>query len=215
MVTLMQRREFARTLLIGTGAACSLALPAAHAALNAAGKRSRLHAVLARAEGVDGGLRWRPIEQCTSVACAASQRVRVVIDSLAFPLTFRPLVIDAMLATRDGLKPFRVATYQPGAVSPVSKPFAFEVDTSGLAGFRVEHANAMRGDVSVAGSALLGTKRPVLAAGRYLMLMGDTEHAPDVDILPVPAEAARPVADAPADALAFAWLAFSVMPASA
>jgi hypothetical protein len=210
----MQRREFARTLLLGTGAACSLVLPTAHAALNA-GKRRHLHAVLARAEQAGGGLRWRPIEQCTSAACAASQRVRVVIDSLGFPASFRPLVIDAMLATHAGLKPFRIATYQPGAVSPLSKPFAFEVDTSGLAGFRVEHANALGGEVSIAGSALLGARRPALAAGRYLMVMGDAEHAPDVGVLPVPAEAARSVADAPADALAFAWLAFSVTPASA
>ncbi len=210
----MQRREFARTLLIGTGAACSLALPTAHAALNA-GKRPRLHAVLARAAEAGNGQRWRPIEQCTSVACAASQRVRIVIDSLGFPATFRPLVIDAMLATRDGLKPFRIATYQPHTVSPISKPFAFEVDTSGLAGFRVEHANVMPGDVSVAGSALLGAMRPILAAGRYLMVMGDADQAPDVAVLPVPLDAAQPIAETTTDAQAFAWLAFSVKPASA
>ncbi|HMM66070.1 MAG TPA: hypothetical protein PKC03_03925 [Dokdonella sp.] len=209
----MQRRDFARALLLGTGAACSLSLPTAYAALNG-GSRTRLHAVLGRADATAGGPRWRAIEDCASGACPAAQRLRVAIDSLGFPVRFRPLVIDAMFATRDGLKPFRVATYQPGAISPVSKPFAFEVDAAGLAGFRVELAGTVPGDARITGSALLGASRPVLDAGRYLLAMGDTGHAPDLGMLQVPLDAAQSPFDAAAGDAPLAWLAFSVTPSS-
>lgn len=209
----MQRREFARTLLLGTGAACSLSFPAAYAAINA-GPRAALRTVLARAEVATSGQRWRPIELCSSGACPAPLRVRVAIDSLGIPGSFRALVVDAMFATRDGLKPFRVATFQPGAVSPASKPFAFEVDAAGLAGFRIEHANADPGNASVAASALLGALRPTLDAGRYLLAMSDT-GVPDLGALPVPPEANQPVVLSTGDNLPFAWLAFSVQPSGA
>lgn len=210
----MQRRDFARTLLLGTGAACSLSLPTAYAALDS-GARTCLHAVLARADMAAGGMRWRPIEDCASGTCPAPRRVRVAIDSLGFPGSFRPLVIDAMFATRDGLRPFRVATFQPDAVSPLSKPFAFEADAAGLAGFRIEHASTVPGAVRIAGSALLGARRPVLDAGRYLLAMSDTVHAPDVSALDVPLDSAQSLFAASGDDAPLAWLAFSVTPTSA
>jgi hypothetical protein len=203
----MQRRDFVRTALIGGGAALTLALPAASAALSPRVDRS-LRSRLARLDTDAGVSRWRPLEHCSSEACAAPERVRFTIDALGFPSAFRAVAIDAMFATPEGLHPFRMASHQPDSLSPTSKPFSFEVDSATLAGFRCEHRGTAPGAVEITSSALLGHRRPVLAAGRYLLVVSDQEHAIDIESLPEPmASAPSHAAENAAD---FAWLAFSV-----
>ena len=137
-----QRRDFVRNSLFGTGAALAFALPYGRAVLNARTRfdsESELRSMLARVESSAAHQSWRLLDQCADDTCAAASRVRIVIDSLNFPQTFRALRIDAMFATVAGIKAFRIASFQPGAVSPASKPFAFEVGAAGLVGFRSEH----------------------------------------------------------------------------
>ena len=207
----MQRREFARTLLLGTGAACSFSLPSAFAARSTTVKLP-LRAVLAKAEGAVDNPRWRRIEDCGGDVCVASRRVRVAIDALGFPSSFRPLVVDAMFDTREGIKPFRVATFQPGQLSPASKPFSFDVDSAGLAGFRAELCGLTQGEVTIAGSALLSASRPVLAAGRYLLALSDLEDRIEVGAFSVPNQAGIPLVNANGHEPLFAYLSFSVQP---
>lgn len=207
----MQRRDFVRTALLGTGAVCSLALPSAYAALNTHSQKP-LRTALARLETRDRVSRWRSLDRCSSEACSAPQRVRVAIDALAFPTHFGALSIDAMFDTHAGVKPFRVASHQPDSLSPSSKPFAFEADSAGLAGFRVEHAAVSTGSSSVCASSLLGATRPVLAAGRYLLVISRDEGMPEFESIGAPESAAHPIVDAGGNDPHFAWLTFSVQP---
>lgn len=206
----MQRRDFLRTALASAGAAGSLAIPAVHAARRAEAQPT-LHALLARAEGQGGDtVRWRPLDQCGSEACAASTRVRISIDRLQFPAGFGALAVDAMFATAHGIRPFRMATYQPDSLSPASKPFAFEVDAVGLAGFRAEHADVSGEALAVASSPLLGVARPALAGGRYLLVLARDGDRFDVDSIAVSAHPADAVLAGDGNAPAFACIAFSV-----
>lgn len=207
----MQRRDFVRTALFGSGAVCSLALPSAYAALNR-DERSPLRTSVARLETRDGSSRWRSLEHCSSDTCSAAQRVRVAIDALGFPAVFRGLAIDAMFDTQAGLRPFRIASHQPASLSPISKPFSFEADSASLAGFRAEHADTDPGSMAVAGSALLGSSRPVLAGGRYLLVISRELPLPDIESLAVPLHTADPIVGADGNAAGFGWLTFSVHP---
>ena len=207
----MQRRDFVRTALFGTGAACSLALPSAYAACSS-DMRNPLHMRLARASTRDGFAQWRSIERCGSEVCAAPQSVRITVDALAFPVDFGALSIEAMFATNAGLRPFRIAGHQPGSLSPSSKPFSFEADSAALAGFRAEHVEASTGSSGVCASALLGAARPVLAVGRYLLVVSNVSDSPDIESLPVPSHAAESIVTGHGGDAHFAWLAFSVQP---
>lgn len=205
----MQRREFVRSALFAGGAACTLGAPSAFAA-GQGEPRSVLRSILARLDTDATAPRWRALDECSSASCGAAQRVRVAIDALGFPATFRALAIDAMFATHAGIRPFRIAHYQPDSLSPASKPFSFESDSSALAGFRIEHAAEHGGSLAMASSATLGSARPVLAAGRYLLLIGDGEALPDVAALAAPAHATdAPVPRSFGDPR-FAWLGFTV-----
>ncbi|MEO8458954.1 MAG: hypothetical protein ABI451_00355 [Dokdonella sp.] len=141
--------------------------------------------------------------------------MRITIDALGFPDMFRSVAIDAMFATHHGLKPVRIATFQRGAVSPVSKPFAFEVDGAGLAGFRAEHAGSDADVVAIASSALLASARPTLTPGRYLLALTTASNGIDIDSIGVAADPAASVVDKTGNAPAFAWLSFSVHPLTA
>ena len=203
----MQRRDFVRTALIGGGAALTLALPAASAALRPNVDRP-LRSRLARLDTGSGIARWQPLEQCSSEACAAPERMRFSIDALQFPSAFRAVVIDAMFATAQGLRPFRMASHQPDSLSPTSKPFSFDVDSATLVGFRCEHRGSAPGTVAIASAALLGDNRPVLAAGRYLLVVSDQDRAIDIGSFPVTTDSMPGHADG--HVAQFAWLAFSV-----
>jgi hypothetical protein len=205
----MQRRDFVRTALLGTGAACSLALPSAYAAIGNAGKYP-LRTELARLEEQGGTARWRSIERCASDACTAPQRVRISIEALAFPVGFGVLSIDAMFDTSAGVKPFRVASHQPQSLSPSSKPFSFEADSAGLAGFRAEHVDATSGSTRVCASPLLGASRPVLAVGRYLLVVANDAGVPDIESLSTPSADSDLIAMRNGVEMDAAWLSFSV-----
>lgn len=205
----MQRREFIRSTLLASGAACALGAPTVFAG-RLQQREAPLRTHLAKLESKGSLARWLPIEHCASGACDPAEELRVRITSLGFPRHFRALSIDAMFNTTHGLRPFRVAHYQPGAVSPVSKPFSFTVASASLAGFRVEHTVADSAAVDVAASALLGQHRAALTTGDYLLLASVAERAMDISALPTDAVLAPAGEDA-----AFAWLRFSVHPHSA
>ena len=207
----MQRREFAKNLLFGTGAVCTLGLQNARAALHPRSK-SALYAVLARVEGTADNERWLRIERCQGDGCATPRQVRVNIEALGFPSSFRGMAIDAMFDTREGLRPFRVASFQPGQASPISKPLGFDADSAGLAGFRAELAGAAPGEMVLTSAALLSASRPTLAPGRYLLALGAGEHPINIEALPVPRQAGMPIVDASGRELPFAYLGFSVQP---
>lgn len=210
----MQRRDFVRSALFGTGAACSLVLPSAYAALGT-GAKNPLRTELARLEQQGGIARWRSIKHCASDACLAPRRVRITIDALAFPADFGALSIDAMFDTSAGVKPFRVASHQPQSLSPSSKPFSFEADSAGLAGFRTEYADAASGSSMVCASPLLGASRPVLAAGRYLLVVARDADMPDIESLSPRSEGADSIAARHGVEMNAAWLSFSVRPLTA
>lgn len=210
----MQRRDFVRNALLGTGVACSLALPSAYAAIGNAGKHP-LRTELARLDEQGGTARWRSIERCASDACTAPQRVRITIDALAFPEDFGVLSIDAMFDTSAGVKPFRVASHQSQSVSPSSKPFSFEADSAGLAGFRAEHVEATSGSTRVCAAALLGASRPVLASGRYLLLVARDAGVPDIESLSMPGEDSGLITTRDGIEVNAAWLSFTVRPLTA
>lgn len=174
----MQRRDFARTLLLGAGAVCTLTAPVSRTAL-AAGTKARLHAMLARERSQTGRTRWQPIDSCRSDTCAIASRIRVDIESIAFTPTLRPLVVDAMLDTHAGLRPFRIASFQPDSHSPASKPFSFEIERSGLAGFRGELVGDQDTALHIGSVAALGPARPALDPGRYMLAFA--ESARDID----------------------------------
>ena len=115
-----------------------------------------------------------------------------------------------MFATSVGLRPFRVAGHQPDSLSPSSKPFSFEADSTALAGFRAERVEANPGSSAVCASALLGAARPVLSVGRYLLVVGDEAGLPDIESLPVPGQSAESIVTGNGGETRFAWLAFSV-----
>lgn len=200
----MQRRDFVRTALFGTGAACSLVLPSAYASLNRKAGQP-LRTALAKLRSNADCARWVPIEQCSDGVCDLTGNLRVEITGLGFPQHFRSFSIDAIFDTTAGLRPFRIAQYQPGAISPASKPFSFNVASASLAGFRVEHANADSVAIEAAGAALLGPGRARLATGEYLLLTMADERAVDVSSLPTEGALAPAGADA-----TFAWLRFRV-----
>lgn len=209
-MNLMQRRDFLRTALSGAGAAGALALPVVQAA-RLSDAPPRLHALLARADAVGDRLRWLPLDQCRSEACTATERSRISIDRLQFPAGYGAVAVDAMFATAHGILPFRMASYQPDSLSPISQPFAFEAYASGLAGFQAEHARP--GDDAartVASAALLGSARPALTDGRYLLLLSrDTERA-DLAAVAVSAQATDSIVAVDGSELPFACIAFSV-----
>ena len=207
----MQRRDFVRTALFGTGALCSLALPSANAALRSEGQRE-LRVALARCESRNGASRWRALDQCSSGECTTPQRVRIAIDALGFPSTFGGFAIDAMFDTQAGLRPFRIASHQPASLSPTSKPFSFEADSAGLAGFRAEHAERVAGAITVGSASLLGPSRPVLDAGRYLLMMTRDSRAQDLEALVVPDSSTHPIVAANGEETRFGWLTFTVHP---
>ena len=207
----MQRRDFVRTAIFGTGAALSLTLPSAHAALKL-NSRVPLRTELARLEAHGEQSRWRSLDRCSSAACDAPKRVRIAVEALGFPSTFRALAIDAMFDTNVGLQPFRIGGYQPGSLSPRSKPFSFEADPTALAGFRVEHAETTAGSIAVASSAVLGASRPVLAVGRYLLVVSEAVGTPVVETLLAPSDLSDPVAFMSSEKPHFAWVTFSVYP---
>ncbi|MBL0163785.1 MAG: hypothetical protein IPP82_09150 [Xanthomonadales bacterium] len=205
----MQRRDFVRTALFGTGAACSLALPSAYAALSRSAA-PLLHTSLARLEGSDATQHWRSLDQCSGDACAPPQRVRLRIDAIGFPSEFGALAIDAMFATDEGLRPYRIASHQPDSISPSSKPFSFEVDSATLAGFRAELAGTTSGSLAIASSALLGRVRPVLAQGRYVLALSAHGQSVRFDSIDVPADPGHELRDRSGGECDFAWLTFSV-----
>ncbi len=205
----MQRRDFVRSALFGTAALGSFTLPLAAVGAAADGERP-LMSRLARLEPGVGGARWRSLEHCSSDACAMPERVRLRIEALGFPAARRAIAIDAMFATPDGLRPFRMAGFQPDSLSPASKPFAFEVDSASLAGFRCERQGTQPGAIAVASAALLGPARPHLAEGRYLLVVGEQASAFDFDALPIPAATAARIEQSGGPSTAWAWLAFSV-----
>ena len=150
-------------------------------------REAPLRTQLAKLESTGALARWLPIEHCSSGACDPGENLRVQINALGFPMHFRALSIDAMFNTIHGLRPFRIAHYQPGSLSPASKPFSFNVASASLAGFRVEHALANSAAVEVAGSALLGqTSRS--AQHRRLHAGGSVaERAMDISAVPTDA----------------------------
>jgi hypothetical protein len=198
----MQRRDFVRTALFGSGAACALALPSAYATLNR-NSTPPLRIALAQLQSNADSARWTPIEHCVSAACDMTGTLHVQITALGIPQHFRAFSIDAMFDTTAGLRPFRIAQFQPGAVSPTSKPFSFGVTSSSLAGFRIEHAGADALAVEVAGAALLGPRRAAIEEGEYLLLATADEQAVDVSSLSTDLGLGSAGADA-----AFAWLRF-------
>lgn len=204
----MQRRDFVRTALFGTGAACTFALPALASAIRTAG--APVSVVLARAEPMQDRMHWLPIQQCSSGACVESRRIRVAIEALSFPPTFGPVSIDAMFTTRDGLRPFRVAVFRPDSMSPASKPFSFEVDEAGLAGFRIEQTAPDSGRTTTSSSSVLGAARPVLARGRYLLAIGGAGTCIDLESVDVPQQAQQPLALCSGAEPAFAYLSIAV-----
>lgn len=214
MVISMQRREFVRSALFGTGAALSLALPAAVAALDTR-RNVPLRASLARLETHGDNARWQPIERCSAGECVPGRLARVELTALGFPQHFQSLSIEAMFATTEGLRPFRIAHYEPGAVSPASKPFSFDVDAAALVGFRVGHASPRSAQAQVAGSAFPGKDRMALVAGHYVLAASLGQDAPDFGSLEVPAETSLPMQTRDGRAVRFAWLRFSVHPLDA
>jgi hypothetical protein len=167
----MQRRDFARTLLLGAGAACTLGTPVSRTALAANASRN-LHALLAREQTRDGLQEWVPIEHCVAEACVFPSRLRIDIETIDFVATGEPLVVDAMFETHAGLKPFRIASFQPGSFSPMSKPFSFEFAHASLAGFRGELGSRSEGTLRIGGVAVSGPAHPALAPGRYRLALG-------------------------------------------
>lgn len=180
----MQRRDFARTLLLGASAACTLALPVSRNAF-AANPLGSLRAVLAREQVRSGQARWRHIESCAADTCTDSPRVRIDIEAITFAPTLPPLVIDAMVDTHVGLRPFRIASFQPESLSPASKPFSFEIERSGLAGFRGELGQAGTDPLRIGSVAALSPNRPELLPGRYLLAFAESASDIDLDALSV------------------------------
>jgi hypothetical protein len=181
----MQRRDFARTLLLGAGVACTSGTPFSRSAIAATADRS-LHAQLAREQFSSGLRQWVPIERCRTVACAFTAKLRVDIETIDFGSAGEPLVVDAMFETHAGLKPFRIASFQPGSLSPLSKPFSFEITHASLAGFRGELGTRSKGSVRIAGVATSTSAHPTLSPGRYVLsLAGRTTDRARTASLPV------------------------------
>ncbi len=164
----MRRREFLQNSLRGAGAVVAASLPVP---LLAAASATVPGLSLARLEGEGAQRRWQDLHTCAA-ACGGQARVRIDIDALAFPDAFASVAVEAMFVTDVGLTPFRIAAFDRGAVSPVSKPFGFEAARDGLAGLRVERR--LDGDVpshGVASAGLLGGIHAQLAPGRYLLAL--------------------------------------------
>lgn len=176
----MQRREFARTLLLGAGVACTLGTPASRLAF-AANATRRLHAQLAREHTRDGVAKWIPVAQCVGEACAPASRLRIDIESIDFMPIGEALVVDAIFETHAGPRPFRIASFQPGGLSPLSKPFSFEAAHTSLAGFRGELGSRDGDSLRIGGVAVAGPAHPALVPGRYRLALARGEVGPTAD----------------------------------
>ena len=210
----MQRRDFFRAAILGTGALATVSLTRTSAAMVKGSVEARLHSQLAKVETRGEESRWRLLDHCASDGCAANARMRISIDALGFPSTFRSLAIDAMFATAHGAMPVRVASFQRDAVSPASKPFAFDVAGGGLAGFRAEHSRSGSAAAAITSSALLSGARPTLTAGRYLLALAHEGDLIDFDAITLEVDPAAAVVEVQGNAPTFAWLSFSVQPSS-
>lgn len=164
----MRRREFLQNSLRGAGAAVAASLPVP---LLAAAPATVPGLSLARLEGEGAHRRWQALHTCAA-ACGGQARVRIDIDALAFTDRFASVAVEAMFVTDAGLTPFRIAAFDRDAVSPLSKPFAFEAARDGLAGLRVERR--LDGEVpshGVTSAGFLGGLHAQLAPGSYLLAL--------------------------------------------
>lgn len=182
----MRRREFLQNSLRGAGAVVAASLPVP---LLAAASATMPGLSLARLEGEGARRYWQALHACPA-ACSEHTRVRIDIDALAFPEAFESVAVEAMFVTDAGLRPFRIAAFDRGAVSPVSKPFGFEAARDGVAGLRVERRLA--GDVlshGVASAGFLGGAHVQLAPGRYLLTLASDARSPHLaDVSPPDAD---------------------------
>lgn len=207
----MRRREFLQNSLRGAGAVVAASLPVP---LLAATSATMPGLSLARLEGEGAQRHWQALHTCAA-ACGEQARVRIDIDALAFPEAFDSVAVEAMFVTDAGLRPFRIATFDRGAVSPMSKPFGFEAARDGVAGLRVERRLA--GDVlsrDVASAGFLGGVHAQLAPGRYLLtLASDAQSARLADVSP-PDAASDAVTLRDGSVPPFGYVVFSVRAAA-
>lgn len=205
----MRRREFLQNSLRGAGTMAALSLPLP---LLAAIPATVSGITLARCVGEGRAARWTELTACAAV-CSGAERVRIDVDALAFPDGFDAVAIDAMFATEDGLRPFRMASYRRDAVSAASKPFGFEVGHAGLAGLRIERQLRDR-EVGVAVSGLLGGIHTEIAPGRYVLVVGSGDAAVSLADVAVPAEASDAIMLRDGRMPTFGYLTFTVRPAT-
>lgn len=207
----MRRREFLQNSLRGAGAVVAASLPVP---LWAVAPATVPGLSLARLEGEGAQRRWQALHTCAA-ACGGPARVRIDIDALAFAGSFASVAIDAMFVTDAGLTPFRIAAFDRGAVSALSKPFGFEAARDGLAGLRVERR--LDGDVpsqGVASAGLLGGIHAELAPGRYLLALaadGQPVRLTDIGVTDVAGDA---VTLRDGSVPPFGYVAFSVRSAT-
>lgn len=166
----MQRRQFILDGLRLTAAAIVMPLPAI------ARDSSPVRLTIARLEGQGADARWVALEDCPGGACAAHERVRVGVDTLAFPAAFHSVGVDVLFATPAGDRPFRIASFQRDSASPTSKPFFFEAAPDGLSGLRVEH-RLDSGRAGVIEQRWLDGVHEHLAPGRYLVCLLPPDRA--------------------------------------
>lgn len=203
----MRRREFLYNSLRGAGAVVAASLPIP---LLAAAPATVPGLSLARLHGDGAQRRWQAVHACTA-ACSELPRVRIAIDALAFPDTFQSVAVEALFSTEAGLRPFRIASFDRGAVSPISKPFGFHAARDGLIGLRVERRLAADPLVpGIASAGLLSATQTQLAPGRYLCMLAADRDAVHLDNIGVPADAAAAVTLQDGRAPRFGYLAFSV-----
>ncbi len=207
----MRRREFLQNSLRGAGAVVAASLPVP---LLAAAPATVPGLSLARLEGEGAQRYWQALHTCAA-ACGEQARVRIDIDALAFPDAFESVAVEAMFVTDAGLRPFRIAAFDRGAVSPVSKPFGFEAARDGVAGLRVERRLA--GDVlshGVASVGFLGDVHAQLAPGRYLLTLNANVRPVRLADVSLPDVASDAVTLRDGSAPQFGYVVFSVRAAA-
>ncbi|MBL8297026.1 MAG: hypothetical protein JNN30_01655 [Rhodanobacteraceae bacterium] len=167
--------------------------------------------VLARYEVFGLQHRWQALDACAA-ACRKASRVRVDIDALAFSDPFDRVAVDGLFATANGPAPFRLATFQRGAVSPLSKPFGFESPDDGLAALRVTQSVAGRQQEREI--RVLGGAHAQLAPGRYLLLLSPDGSPLALEQIAVPEQVGGAVTWRDGRDLALGYVAFSVSAAA-
>ncbi len=201
----MRRRDF---MLDGLRLAAATAFAPLSLPLTGNARAAAVEVGLARLEGQGRTAHWRALDACPGDACAAHARIRIGIQSLAFPQAFLAAGIDVLFATAAGEHPFRMASFQRDAVSPLSKPFAFEADPDGVLGLRIRHQLQGSG-AAMSELRWLDAQRMHLAPGRYLLRISPAPERMGWDEIAI-AEAGCPLRLRDGRQPTFAHIAFEV-----